>query len=449
MANISTSASRQGNPPAPAHALHPLAAELDRTLSADGCVVASLLAETGRRVYFPYGGILGQGTEAKSCEINATIGMAFEEDGSPLTLECFEKSVNLPKRAFLYCGSFGSPELRAAWRQMQIRKNPGLAGKTFSNPVVTNALTHGLKIAASLFVEPGDTLIVPEQRWDNYDLIFREMHDAQIAAYPMFSPSRGFNAAGLAARLAEPGDKKIVLLNFPNNPTGYTATDEDAAAIVAALKNAADSGKKIVAVLDDAYFGLVYEKGIHGESLFTELCDASPNIIAVKLDGTTKEDYVWGMRVGFVTFGWKGASASQLRAMEAKSAGIVRATISNVSSLGQNMAVRAYADPEFEAQKREKYETLCARYHEIRRILSEHGEYLGAFEAMPFNSGYFMCVKPKGVDAEAVRRRLVEKYSTGVIAISGLIRLAFSTIPLAKLETLFANVYSAINDLRA
>ena len=68
----------------------------------------------------------------------------------------------------------------------------------------------------------------------------------------------------------KPGKKKILILNFPNNPTGYTATQADAKRIVAAVKSAARAGKKIVVVLDDAYFGLVYEKGIHEESLFAE-----------------------------------------------------------------------------------------------------------------------------------------------------------------------------------
>jgi hypothetical protein len=53
-----------------------------------------------------------------------------------------------------------------------------------------------------------------------------------------------------------------------------------------------------------------------------------------------------------------------------------------------------------------------------------------------------------GVDAEKVRRHLVEKYSTGTIVLSGLIRLAFSTTPKAKLAKLFANVNAAIGDLK-
>ena len=112
------------------------------------------------------------------------------------------------------------------------------------------------------------------------------------------------------------------------------------------------------------------------------------------------------------------------------------------------MAVAAYADKGYARQKRQKYAVLKSRYAEIRRILKAHPEYSANFAAMPFNSGYFMCVRPIGVEAEKVRRHLVEKYSTGTIVLSGLIRLAFSTIPRAKLATLFANVNAAISDLK-
>ena len=64
----------------------------------------------------------------------------------------------------------------------------------------------------------------------------------------------------------------------------------DAPRIVHAVEAAAKAGKKIVVVLDDAYFGLVYEKGVHGESLFAEFAALHENVLAVKLDGCTKED---------------------------------------------------------------------------------------------------------------------------------------------------------------
>ena len=422
--------------------MNKLAIGLNKTLGD----AAAFLSPTGKRLYFPYGGILGQGAEARKCALNATIGMAFEEDGSPLVMDCFNKNCALGKKAFLYAGSFGLPQLREQWKALQLRKNPSLKGRKYSNPVVTNALTHGLRLAAELFAGPQDTLVVPDLFWDNYELIFQEAVGCKVSKFNTFRKG-AFDAAALKAALLAPGAKKLVILNFPNNPTGYTATIDDAKKIVAAVKAAAAKGKKIVVILDDAYFGLVYEKGIHGESLFAEFADLHKNVLAVKLDGTTKEDYVWGLRVGFVAFAFKGATDEQLKALEAKAAGDVRSCLSNASSIGQHLAIAAYADPGYARQKKEKYEVLKARYLEIRKILKAHPEYAEAFETMPFNSGYFMCVKPIGVDAEKVRRHLIEKYSVGTIVLSGLIRIAFSTVPKAKLAGLFAAVNSAIKDL--
>ncbi|MCR5750962.1 MAG: aminotransferase class I/II-fold pyridoxal phosphate-dependent enzyme [Kiritimatiellae bacterium] len=420
-----------------------LARELNRALGG----AAEFLSTEGRRMYFPYGGILGQGAEAKGCEINATVGMAFEEDGSPLVLDCFAKNVSIGRKAFLYAGSFGLPALRERWRALQILKNPSLRGKKFSNPVVTNALTHGIRVTAELFANPADELVVPDFFWDNYELIFKEAVGCRVRKFNTFSKGR-FDAAAMKAALLSPGGKKLLILNFPNNPTGYTATVDDAKRIVSAVKSAAAAGKRVVVILDDAYFGLVYEKGVHGESLFAEFSDLHRNVLAVKLDGTTKEDYVWGLRIGFITFAFKGATDAQLKALEAKAAGNVRSGISNASSIGQHLAVAAYDDRGYAAQKRQKYAVLRKRYLEIRKILKKHPEYAESFEPLPFNSGYFMCVRPKGVDAEEVRKLLVSSYSTGTIVLSGLIRLAFSTTPLAKLPKLFANVDSAIREIK-
>ena len=424
--------------------MNALAKQLNTTLGP----IADMLSPAGKRLYFPYGGILGQGAEAKTCGINATIGMAFEEDGSPLVMKCFADRLNLDRKAFLYAGSFGNPALRETWKKLQVKKNPSLKGVAYSNPVVTNALTHGLRIAAELFAGKGDKVVIPDLYWDNYSLIVEEACGATIETFNTFKDG-AFDAAALKKALLGAGEKKIVILNFPNNPTGYTATLADAPKIVAAVKDAAKAGKKVVVVLDDAYFGLVYEKGIHGESLFAEFATLDPNMLAVKLDGCTKEDYVWGLRVGFISFAFKGATPEQLKALEAKAAGNVRSCVSNITSIGQHVALAALSDKDYAKQKREKYNVLKKRYTTIRTLLRKHPAWAETFEVMPFNSGYFMCVKPVGVDAERVRRQLIEKYSTGTIVLSGLIRLAFSTVPVAKLPMLFANVDAAIRDLRA
>ncbi|MCL1920218.1 MAG: aminotransferase class I/II-fold pyridoxal phosphate-dependent enzyme [Kiritimatiellaeota bacterium] len=428
--------------------LDPLAVSLNEELASGGSPLLSMLSGRGRRIYFPSAGILGQSAEAKGCAINATIGMAFEEDGSPLCLECVEDMTRLDAAAFLYAPSFGLPDLRAVWADMLLAKNPSLAGKAFSLPVVTSALTHGLTVAGYLFLDAGDEVVVPDLYWDNYELVFENAYDAALRTFPMFTPGGAFNADGMERLLMGEGGKKVVLLNFPNNPTGYTATHADEEAICAALARAAGAGKRIVALLDDAYFGLVYEPGVGTESMFGRLMGLHPNILAVKLDGPTKEDYVWGARVGFITFGAEGATAAQYKALEAKAGGIVRGTISNVSSVGQHILLQAYRAEGYARQKQEKCGILKKRYDRIRAIFREHPEYARSFAPMPFNSGYFMCVKPVGADPEALRRRLLrDEHRVGVVVLSGLIRIAFATVALDKLDALFAHIHAAVQEL--
>lgn len=424
--------------------LNPLAAALNADLEANGASILQMLSQKGKNIFFPSKGILGQGAEAKGKEINATIGTALEDDGSPLVLPCVQKSLNLPKTAFLYAPSYGNPDLRDAWKAQILRKNPSLAGKNFSRPVVSAALTHAISVAGYLFLDPGDKVIIPDLYWDNYELVFENAYGAKIETYNTFK-NGGFDIDALEAALEKDGiGKKVLLLNFPNNPTGYTATEEEAKKITEVLVRAAEKGNKVVALLDDAYFGLVYEDGVTRESLFTKLVDAHKNLLAVKLDGPTKEDYVWGFRVGFISFGFKGATAEQLKALESKAAGAVRGNISNAPSISQKILLAAYQSPEYVQEKEAKYAVLKKRYDIIKETLASHPEYKEAFEPMPFNSGYFMCVKPKGVDAEAVREELLKKYSTGTIMLKGLLRLAFSAVPTSKLPQLFDNVYRAV-----
>ncbi len=420
------------------------AQELDEVISAANPHVFGMLSERGKRIFFPKRGILAQTAEASGRAINATIGTALEDNGNPMCLESLWKQLNLQKKnIFSYAPSFGRPEIRAAWKDMMFKKNPSLSGVAISLPIVTSALTHGLSMAGYLFVNEDDALVLPDLYWENYDLIFTHAYGASIAAYPTFS-GNGYNVDGMANRISGlPRGKKIVLLNFPNNPTGYTVTRAEAVAIRDTLVAAANAGDDIVVFIDDAYFGLVFEDGILTESLFGLLASAHERILCVKFDGPTKEDYVWGFRVGFVTFGVKNGSPQLYAALEAKLAGAIRGSISNASNISQSLLLNAYAAGSYDAEKREKYEVLKRRYARIRTIFAAHPEYAGVFTPLPFNSGYFMCVRMVSGDAEPVRQKLLSGFDSGIIAFGDVIRVAFSSTPYDSLEKLFDNIYRA------
>ena len=77
---------------------------------------------------------------------------------------------------------------------------------------------------------------------------------------------------------AGPVGKKIIVLNFPNNPSGYTPTKAAGQAIIQVLKEAAEAGNKLAVILDDSYFGLFFEDDTLIESLFAELSQLHQNL---------------------------------------------------------------------------------------------------------------------------------------------------------------------------
>ena len=436
--------------------LNPLAKGLNERLEKAAPEVLAMLSSMGRRLYFPKG-ILSQSAEAKqkAKRFNATIGIATESDGPMHLASAAKHLVDIaPAEAFPYAPPAGQLALRERWRDKHLAENPSLRDKRVSLPVATSALTHGLSLVADLFVDPGDRILLPDKLWGNYRLTYEVQRGAKIVTYPFFAEG-GFNTEGFARALAENAagrDKLIVLLNFPNNPTGYMPTQAEGEALVAALIAQAEAGTKLVAVFDDAYFGLFYHLGRPSmtESLFAMAANQHPNLLAVRLDGATKELFVWGLRCGFITMGpGRAASADEVcDVLDAKLRGAIRGGISNIPQLSQSIVRKALESPTIDAERAQKLETLRARAEKVYEVAND-SRFAESWDVYPFNSGYFMCVAVKGVEAEKVRVHLLDTYGIGVIATGPTdIRIAFSCLDVAGVEPLFEDLHKAIQDMR-
>ena len=353
-----------------------------------------------------------------------------------------------PSLVFPYAPSFGRPDLRAKWKSMIYDKNPGLAGVNLSLPVVTNALTHGISMAGYMFLDAGDEVIVPDLFWGNYNLTLANAYGANLVKFNTFKNNK-FDLDAFESKLNEGViGKKVIILNFPNNPSGYTPTDAEQNSIVEIIKAAAEKGNKIVAITDDAYFGLVYEDGIARESIFTPLCQLHENVLAIKIDGATKEDYVWGFRVGFITYGMKGADAELYSALEAKTAGAIRGNISNSANISQSLLLEGFNSPDYAAQKAAKFTIMKTRYNAVKLALTDE-KFKPYFTAIPYNSGYFMCVKlADGLAGDEVRKVLIEKYSIGLISLGNVLRVAYSAVAATDVKELFEGIYEACKDCK-
>jgi aspartate/methionine/tyrosine aminotransferase len=436
--------------------MDPLATELNNTIRENNPHLFEMLSPFGRRIFFPKG-ILSQSAEAKqkAHRHNATIGIALEE-GKAMHLDCIHDWVGDldPDDVFPYAPAAGKPALRELWLQKQLRDNPSLRGKRFTKPIVTSALTHGLSLVGDLFVAPNDKVILPDKFWGNYRLLYAVRQEAQIVLYPFYDAQGKFNVGALKTAIeqeAGDGRKRILILNFPNNPCGYSLLKSEAEAVIQLLVDSAAKGIPLLVVLDEAYFGLFYDENLMSESLFGRLINLDERLVVIKLDGATKEDFVWGLRVGFIAYGAHSARDldAVYQALEKKTMGAIRSTVSNASHLSQTLVLKGMESPEFEGQRQAKLSLLRARAMKVRQVL-QNPKYREAWTAYPFNSGYFMCLRLEKLDGETLRRHLLEHYGVGVIATGGRdIRIAFSCIEERDVEELFETIHRGIMDLQS
>lgn len=442
--------------------MNPLANELNEAIQ--HTAVYRMLSELGRKMFFPKG-IVAQSAEAKkkAKRMNATIGMAYK-DGQPFALPLLDSMLPTlsEAEAVSYAPTGGIPRLRELWREQQLKRNPGLRGKSTTLPMVVAGLTSGIFQMAELFVNPGDRVIVPDMFWGNYKLILSERREAVIDGFPFFTSEGTLNTSGFKEQLhaslqasRENGGrgKVIILLNFPNNPTGYSPTEEEAKQLSAAILEAASEDNDILTVHDDAYFGLFYEENIRKESLFTDCSDLHENVVALKVDGATKEEYAWGFRVGFMTFASKGMTERDFHPMLQKLMGSIRGTVSNCPGLSQNLLIQMLQHPEYASQKQAAAEDLKLRYQKVRSLLDREfqgsrGEELSAIlSPLPFNSGYFMAFRTSGVSAEKLRLALLEK-GIGSIAIGeDYLRIAFAAVDQDEIDTLYSEIITTAREL--
>jgi len=342
----------------------------------------------------------------------------------------------------------GLPELRRRWREWQRRSAP--AGVPSSLPMVTVGLSHGLSLLAELFGGPGKAVAVPQPFWGNYRQAFGMRTGAKVLTAPAYVDGR-YNPLALVDALAglPPGEPAVALLNIPSNPGGYTPGRAERRATVESLLAEAER-RPLVVICDDAYAGLVFEPEIPRESPFWDLAGAHPNLIAVKVDGATKEFSFFGGRVGFLTFGAEPES-DVARALESKVGLLVRSGVCAPVAASQVILLQALRKEGIEHEIEAVRLLLQGRYRALKGALAEVDP--GLLTVLPFNSGCFALVEiPEalGIDAETARRHLLARHDTGLVSIAPrYLRIAHCSVDEAALPELARRLERGIAELAA
>lgn len=410
---------------------------LQENFNTQSNIIDYFLSQLGKRMFFPKG-IVAQAEQSAGAKIKATAGQAFNADGSVMSLPELQSlltgELGSLTESIAYAPVAGIPALRKEWITHINKRNPSLNTAYISTPIVTSGLTHGVSCVLHLFLDAEDVLISPNFYWENYAHIVQTTIGASIESFNMFDDKENFNIAGLEFLLEQHFQKQkkvIILLNSPNNPTGYSFRKNEVEDLFVLLKNYAEKGLPILTIHDDAYFGLFYEDDIYQESLFAQLSQLHENILSVKIDGATKELLAWGLRVGFLTFGGKGITSDQKEYLEEKIVGFIRGTVTSGARISQNIVLKLLQSNTLPASIEAHRLQLKERYQALKQVISKMQEKYpdSKISTVPCNSGYFISfLFDTEQEASSIRKNILEIESVALVNLENKLRFAFSCV---------------------
>ena len=308
----------------------------------------------------------------------------------------------------------GIPPLRETIARYMTRVYGPAPGGRAHDPerfFVTVGGMHALQIAMRLVAGPGDEIIVPSPAWPNFDGAIA-LAGARTVNVPMIAGARWSLDIDRLAAAITPATRAIVM-NTPGNPTGFTATRDELAAI---LTLARQRGLWIIA--DEIYGRLVYRGG-RAPSLHDVM---DPDDRVLFLQTLSKNWAMTGWRIG-----WLEAPPALGPIIE----NVVQYTTSGVPAFIQRAAIAAIEEGEpFIASQ-------LARMRESRDILCSGLAATGRVRfAEPEAAFYLFCSVEGEADTRVLARRLVDEAGLGVAPGSafgaggeGYIRLCFARSP--------------------
>ena len=304
-----------------------------------------------------------------------------------------------------YTPSAGRVDLKEAIAAKLNRENNIKASA--SNIIVTSGAKYSIFVAMFSLLAPGDEVIIPSPYWVSYP----EMVKLTLGK-TVFLPTKRANdfkidLADLEKAITS--KTKLLILNYPSNPTGVTYSREELEAILKVVKE-----KKIFVLSDEIYEALIYDGREH--TSFASLPGAFDSTITI--NGFSKTFSMTGWRIGYL--------AADERIINETSK-IIDHTTSCASSISQSAALAALGNKDWKEEIRNKFQE---RRDAIWEGLLNFPELK---PVKPQGTFYLFCdVRGSGLSSFDFSTRLLENFLTSCIPADsfgqeGYLRLSFST----------------------
>ncbi len=295
---------------------------------------------------------------------------------------------SLEKGFTKYTPNAGLSDLRRAICRY-LKRRFDLEYQPIGQTLVTVGGSEGLDLAFRCLLEPGDEVIIPTPSFVCYGPLVSMIHGVPV--YVETKVENEFRLTPEELKAAITPRTKILVLPFPNNPTGGIMHREDLEALAEVLR-----GTNIMVVSDEIYAELTY--GQHHVSM-ANIPDMYERTIVI--NGFSKAYSMTGWRMGYV------CGPKELIAAMTK---LHQYGIMSAPTTSQYAAIEAmeHGDRDIETMKQE--------YDGRRRFLVDGFRQLGLDCFEPRGAFYvFPCIRSTGLSSEEFCDRFLEQEHVAVI----------------------------------
>lgn len=295
---------------------------------------------------------------------------------------------SLERGRTFYTSNAGLKELkeeisRYLQRKIQVTYDPG------SEIIVTVGGSEGIDIALRAMLDPGDEVLLPQPSYVSY-LPCTILADGVPVVIPL-KEEHEFKLTAEELEAAVTPKSKILVLPYPNNPTGAIMTREDLEPIAEVVKK-----HDLYVLSDEIYSELTYKDDHVSMASLPEMRDRT-----LVINGFSK---------GFAMTGWRlGYICAQSRIAE-QMLKIHQFAIMCAPTNSQYAAVEGLRNCEDEVQE------MRTAYNQRRRYLLHEFKRMGLRCFEPFGAFYvFPCIKEFGMTSEEFATRLLDEEKVAAV----------------------------------
>ncbi|WAM34884.1 aminotransferase class I/II-fold pyridoxal phosphate-dependent enzyme [Caldicellulosiruptor morganii] len=288
-----------------------------------------------------------------------------------------------------YTSNFGLLELRKEISSY-LKRRFDLDYPNYRDQIlVTVGASEAIDIALRSIVNPGDEVLIPEPCFVSYKPCTIFAGGVPVAVSTKSENDFKLRPEDIISKITP--RTKVLILSYPNNPTGAIMTREDLKELVDVLKD-----RDIIVISDEIYAELTYEGDHVSVANFPEMKDKT-----ILINGFSKAFAMTGWRLGFVA-----ANEIFIKAM----AKVHQYIIMSAPTFSQYAAIEALRNGEAEVEK------MREEYNRRRRYMVNRFNKMGLECFEPKGAFYvFPSIKSTGLSSEEFAERLLYQQKVAVV----------------------------------